>query len=70
MRRQKTWRVRVKRSIEDWVDVPADNPLQAEALAANLPNVIVVFAQSAILGTKPVSQSTPASIADDEEEYG
>lgn len=68
MRRQKTWRVRVRRSIEDWIDVSADTPLQAEELAASIPGVINVFGKSAISGDKPVGQVAPVGIHDDEDD--
>lgn len=67
MRNQKTWRVRVKRSIEDWVAVQSDTPLQAEQLAATVPGVLSVFGQSAILGDRPVEQAVPAGIMDEDE---
>lgn len=67
MRRQKRWRVRVKRAIEDWVDIAADTPLQAEQLAATIPNVISVFGQSAISGDKPVEGPVPVGVIDDED---
>lgn len=44
------YRVRVKRAVEDWVEVVAETPDQAEQLAANLPHVISVFGKSAIRG--------------------
>lgn len=69
MRRQKTWRVRVKRSIEDWVDIQADTPLQAETLAATMPGVIFVFSQSTIRGDKPIDRVPDAGVEDDDEDY-
>lgn len=68
MRRQKRWRVRVKRSIEDWVEIQTDNALQAEALAANLPGVISVFTRSAISGEKPVDHIPPVGVVEDEDD--
>ena len=59
MRRQKTWRVRVVRKVEEWVSVQADTPLQAELLAATLPMVLSVFGGSAMRGDKPIEGMTP-----------
>lgn len=67
MRRQKLWRVRVNRAVEEWVDVSADTPLQAEQLAANLPKVISVFAGSALKGDKPVGTYVPAAGIEDDD---
>ena len=50
MPRTPTWRVRVYRKVEDWVDVEAQSALEAERDAANLPHVLSVFAKSAIRG--------------------
>ena len=66
MRRQKTWRVRVKRAVEDWVDVKADDALLAEQLAANIPGVISVFGRSAIPGGKPVTQDFIMGVVNDD----
>ena len=67
MRRQKTWRVRVRRSVEEWVDVQADTPLQAETIAATYSGVISVFGQSAMPGDRPVDRPLPVGVEDDEE---
>lgn len=67
MAKQRIWRVRVVRRVEDWVDVNADTPLQAETLAANLPLVLSVFTGSAMRGDKPVDFIPAAGIQDDEE---
>jgi hypothetical protein len=56
------------RKIEDWVDIQSDTPLQAEALAATIPNVISVFGRSAIPAGKPVGQSVPVGVLEDEDE--
>jgi hypothetical protein len=69
MPKKMTWRVRVKRTIEDWVDVQADSPLEAENLAAILPQVISVFGGSAMRGDRPVGQILPkVGVEDDEDE--
>ena len=70
MRRQKTWRVRVVRKVEEWVSVQADTPLQAETITASMPMVLSVFGGSAMRGDKPIEGMTlplTASIEDDEE---
>lgn len=68
MRRQKAWRVRVKRTIEDWIEVQADSPLQAETLAATMPMVLSVFGGSAMRGDKPIDSIPPAGVQDDEDD--
>lgn len=69
MPKQRTWRVRVVRKVEDWVDVDADTPLSAENLAALLPQVVSVFGGSAMRGDKPVDQIPPIGV-EEEDEYG
>jgi len=59
------WRVRVRRSIEDWVDVLAETPEQAEADAAKLAGVVSVFGKSAIRGDKVVIPGRPAGVEDE-----
>lgn len=66
MRKQKIWRVRVKKSLEDWIEVRADTPLQAESLAANIPNVLFVFGGSAIRGDRPIDQAIAVGVEDDD----
>lgn len=46
------WRVRVKRAVEDWVELSAESGEQAECEAAKLPGILSVFSRSAILGNK------------------
>lgn len=48
MARASTWRVRVKRSVETFVDVSANSAIHAEAEAAKAPGVLSVFAKSAM----------------------
>lgn len=68
MKKQMTWRVRVRRAIEEWVDVQADTPQQAEEKAACLPQVLSVFGKSAMRGDKPLGQTVQAmGVVDDEE---
>lgn len=68
MNKKKLYRVRVRRSVEDWITVQADNPLQAEQLAVNYPFVLSVFERSAISGEKPVGTSVPVGIPVEEDE--
>jgi hypothetical protein len=44
------WRVRVKRSVEVWVDVQGISATDAENQAGNLPGITHVFPKSAIRG--------------------
>jgi hypothetical protein len=66
MRRQKTWKVRVVRKLEDWIDVQADNPLQAELLAASIPNIVSILTGMTMLGDKPIGEA-PAGVEDGDE---
>jgi hypothetical protein len=68
MRKQRLWRVRVRKSVEDWVDVQADTPLQAEKLAATLPFVISVFTGSVIRGDRPIDQGPPVGVQEDDDD--
>lgn len=65
MKKKLVWRVRVMRANEEWVDIEADDALQAETNAAILPRVISVFARSAIRGDKPLGQTLQAGIEDE-----
>ena len=69
MYKKKIWRVRVKRAVEDWVEVRADPPLQAEELAINVPGVISVFGRSAIRGDTPVHRPLPVGVEDPDEDF-
>ena len=68
MNKKKLYRVRVRRSVEDWITIQAEDPLQAEQLAANYPFVLSVFERSAISGERPVGTSIPAGIPVEEDE--
>lgn len=68
MRRQKRWRVRVRRAIEDWIEVQCDTPQEAEELAAVRPGVISVFGKSAISGERGVDQVPLAGVLEDEDD--
>lgn len=65
MPRQLIWRVRVKRAIEDSVDVQAATAAQAEADAINLPGVISVFGKSAIRGDQAALPERPLGVRED-----
>ena len=59
----------MRRVVEDWVQVQADSPAEAETLAVLLPQVISVFTGSALKGDKPAGQYVPpAGAIEDEEE--
>ena len=60
-----TWRVRVMRKVEDWVDVQASSALEAETEAYKLPNVVSVFGRSAIPGDKPIEGDRPLGVRDE-----
>ena len=60
------FRVRVRRSIEDWVDVQAASPQQAEVLAAAVPGVMNVFPRSAVRADLIAGARLPAGIEDED----
>ena len=60
------WRVRVRRSVEVWVDVQAHSAVEAETGAANLPGVISVFGKSAIRGDEAAMPERPAGVREEE----
>lgn len=65
--RKMVWRVRVRKALEDWVDVEADTPREAEEKAAVMPTVLSVFGKSAIRGDKPLGTiSAPMGVEDDD----
>jgi hypothetical protein len=63
--KHKRWRVRVWKREETWVEIQADSPLQAEAVAASIPFVLSVFGGSAIPANKAVDQVPPPGVEDD-----
>lgn len=65
MTRQPSWRVRVRRSVEDWVSVEAQNQMQAEAEAAKVPGVIMVFGSSAIRADFVPETARPEGVRED-----
>lgn len=66
MPRIPTWRVRVTRATEEWIDVEAETAEQAEAAAAGIPRVIGVFPRSAMRGELPVGIKRSIGIVEDE----
>jgi hypothetical protein len=68
MKKQKPWQVRVVRKVEEWVTVYADTPLQAETLAATLPQVLSVFSGSVIRGDRPKDEAPLVGVEEDEDE--
>ena len=64
MARRIIWRVRVKRSIEAWVDVEAFNARDAELEAAKVPGVLSVFDKSAIRGDEAARPEPPEGVRD------
>lgn len=66
MYKKNIWRVRVRRAVEDWVDVQADTGAEAEVLAAQLPQVLSVFGKSAMPGNITKEYAKPHGVADDD----
>lgn len=69
MARLVMWRVRVRRSVETWVDVEAPpavagGKLEAERVAWNVPGVVSVFPGSAILGSESAIPERPPGVED------
>lgn len=64
---QKRWRVRVLRKVEQFVEVHADDPESAEAVAAHMPFVIQVFGKSTISAEKPLASTDPLGVLGDED---
>lgn len=58
----KSWRVRVKRAMEDWVEVQADSPQEAEAKALHLPGVLSVFSRMTIRADMRVDVARPVGV--------
>lgn len=68
MKTTKRWRVRVRKTIEDWLDITADTKELAEQEASTKPGVISVFVGSTISGERPVIGNTQMGVMDDSEE--
>ena len=65
MARIPTWRVRVKRAIEDWVEVEAGSAVQAEDKAHDVPGVLSVFKKSAVRGDLTLEAERPAGVREE-----
>lgn len=46
------WRVRVRMSVENWLEIPAATAREAEAQAATRPHVLQVLTGSSVRGEK------------------
>ena len=68
MPKQIIWRVRVRRAIEEWIDIKADSALQAEQEAANRPNVLGVLTGSTMRGDRPIEGMIPPIGVEDNED--
>jgi hypothetical protein len=68
MPKPKLWRVRVRKSVEDWVSVSADTPLQAETLVATMPFILSVFNGMTMRGDRPVDQAIPVGVLEEDED--
>lgn len=66
----KLWRVRIRRAVDQWVELDANTPEEAEALAGQIPNVLSVFGKSATPGNRIYSQSDPAITVDETYQQG
>ena len=62
------WRVRVRRMIEDFVDVNAPSKEEAEKVAATMAGVASVMPGNTISGEKPVGYMIPIGVAEDDDE--
>lgn len=62
MPRMPSWRVRVKRSMEDWVEVDAPTAISAEDEALKVPGVLQVFSKSAIRSDTRDMPTGPAGV--------
>ena len=65
MPRIPSWRVRVKRAIEDWVDVEAESAVEAEQKAIAVPGVLSVFGKSAVRSDFVAESERPAGVRED-----
>jgi hypothetical protein len=61
------WRVRVKRTIEDWVEISASTKPEAEKAASTMAGVVAVLPGMTISGEKPSGYMIPIGIEDDDE---
>ena len=65
MARPVPWRVRVKRSVEAWVEVQASSGPEAEVEAAKIPGVVSVFGRSAIYGDESIGPNRLEGVRDE-----
>ena len=70
MSRPKLWRVRVKKVVEDWVDVTALMAEDAERMAAQVPNVVSVFGRSATLAEKIYTPEIACGVEEESDIFG
>ena len=63
--RTTSWRVRVKRAQESWVEVQSHTAAGAEAEAAKVPGVLQVFGRSAVRADEATSPERPAGVRDE-----
>lgn len=67
-RRIPVWRVRVKRAMEDWIDVEANSAELAEIEATKVPFVISVFHRSAMPGERKLFRENPRAIEEEDDD--
>ena len=65
MPRRFPWRVRVKKTIEDWVDVDAFTAIEAETEAYKLFGVVSVFPRSAIRTDEVKEDERPIGVREE-----
>lgn len=65
MPRPNIWRVRVKQTIEGWVEVQAYSAAEAEQEAVKVPAVLSVFPRSAIRADFVPETDRPAGVRED-----
>ena len=64
MKRRYAWRVRVRRLVEDWVDVDASTAREAEEEARKCPGVVSVFPGSALPADEADKPDRPPGVED------
>ena len=60
-----TWRVRVKRAQESWVEVQSHTAAGAEEEAMKVPGVLQVFGKSAVRADEATAPERPAGVRED-----
>ena len=63
--RKVSWRVRVKRAQESWVEVQSHTAAGAEDEAIKVPGVMQVFSKSAIRADEATAPERPAGVRED-----